>query len=56
VSATTTDPGFAGDQEPIDGLFSDIGRREPHAILRGSAQVGCRHAIARRILHRPNFR
>lgn len=56
MSATATDRGFAGDQELIDGLFCDIGRREPHAILRGSAHVGCRHAIARQILHRPNFR
>jgi len=47
VSATTTDGGFAGDQEPIDGLLSDIGRREPHAILRGSAQAGRRHSLAR---------
>ena len=49
------DAGFAGDQRLIDGLFSSAGRIDPHAVLRGSGQAGCRYAIARDVLHSPNF-
>ncbi len=55
TETSTTDRGFAGDQELIDELFSESGRRDPLAVLRGSAQVGCRHAVSRQILHSPNF-
>jgi cytochrome P450 len=49
------DAGPAGDQALVDGLFRPSGRADPHTVLRGSGQVGCRHASARRILHSPNF-
>ena len=49
------DTGPAGDQLLVDGLFSPAGRADPHSVLRGSGQVGCRHASARRILRSANF-
>jgi cytochrome P450 len=49
------DAGPAGDQVLVDGLFTPEGRADPHSVLRGSGQVGCRHASARRILHSANF-
>ena len=49
------DTGPAGDQMLVDGLFSPAGRVDPHGVLRGSAQIGCRHASAREILHSANF-
>src|SRR5215468_7827817 len=52
---TATDEGPVGDQRLVDGLFSPAGRADPHTVLRGSGQVGCRHASARRILHSANF-
>jgi cytochrome P450 len=39
----------------VDRLFTPEGRADPHSVLRGSGQVGCRHASARHILHSPNF-
>jgi cytochrome P450 len=47
--------GPAGDNALVDRLFTLQGRADPHSVLRGSGQVGCRHASARRILHSPNF-
>src|SRR5215831_19168301 len=55
TSVTATDTGPAGDQRLVDGLFSPAGRADPHSVLRGSGQIGCRHASARRILHSANF-
>src|SRR5262249_22719466 len=55
TSVAATDTGPAGDQRLVDGLFSPAGRTDPHSVLRGSGQVGCRHASARRILHSANF-
>jgi cytochrome P450 len=55
TSVATTDTGPAGDQLLVDGLFTPAGRADPHAVLRGSGQLGCRHASARRILHSANF-
>src|SRR5215468_7991581 len=52
---TATDEGPVGDQRLVDGLFSSAGRADPHSVLRGSGQVGCRHASASRILHSANF-
>src|SRR5262245_19139662 len=49
------DAGPAGDQKLVDGLFSPAGRADPHSVLRGSVQVGCRHASASQILHGANF-
>ena len=49
------DTGPAGDQTLVDGLFSPAGRADPHSVLRGSSQVGCRYASARSILHSANF-
>jgi cytochrome P450 len=50
-----TDTGPAGDQTLVDGLFSPAGRADPHSVLRGSGQIGCRYASANRILHSANF-
>jgi cytochrome P450 len=55
MSVAATDRGPAGDQLLVDGLFSPAGRADPHSVLRGSGQLGCRHASARRILHSANF-
>ena len=44
----TDGPGLSAYQLRIDGLFSPAGRADPHALLRGSAQIGCRHAVAAR--------
>src|SRR5262245_23493882 len=55
ASVAAKDEGWAGDQTLVDGLFSSTGRADPHSILRGSGQVGCRHASARHILHNDNF-
>jgi pimeloyl-[acyl-carrier protein] synthase len=52
---TAADTGPAGDQMLVDDLFSPAGRTDPYSVLRGSGQVGCRHANARRILHSANF-
>ena len=49
------DTGPAGDQLLVDGLFSPVGRNDPHSVLRGSRQIGCRHTSARRMLHSANF-
>ena len=49
------DAGPAGDHVLVDGLFSPAGRADPHSVLRGSGQVGCRYASAREILHSANF-
>jgi cytochrome P450 len=49
------DTGPAGDHRLVDRLFSPEGRADPHSVLRGSDQVGCRHASARRILRSANF-
>jgi cytochrome P450 len=54
-SVAAADAGPAGDQTLVDGLFSPAGRADPHSVLRGSTQIGCRHASARRILHSANF-
>src|SRR5262245_56999535 len=55
TSVAATDTGPAGDQLLVDGLFSPAGRTDPHSVLHGSGQVGCRYASARRILHSANF-
>jgi pimeloyl-[acyl-carrier protein] synthase len=39
----------------VDGLFTSAGRTDPQSVLRGSGQLGCQHASARRILHSANF-
>jgi cytochrome P450 len=49
------DAGPAGDEILVEGLFSPAGRMDPHSVLRGSGQIGCRHASARRILGSANF-
>ena len=54
-SVAATDAGPAGDQALVDGLFSPAGRADPQSVLRGSMQIGCRHASARQILHSRNF-
>jgi pimeloyl-[acyl-carrier protein] synthase len=53
--AAAADAGPSGDHVLVDGLFSPAGRADPHSILRGSGQVGCRYASAREILHSANF-
>src|SRR5262245_14979061 len=55
ATVAASDAGPAGDLALVDRLFSAAGRDDPHAVLRGSAQIGCRHASAREILHSPNF-
>src|SRR5215470_5521459 len=55
ASVAAHDAGPAGDRALVDGLFSPAGREDPQSVLRGSGQVGCRHASARRILHSANF-
>jgi cytochrome P450 len=55
-SVAAADAGPAGDQALVDGLFSPAGRADPQTVLRGSTQIGCRHASARQILHSRNFR
>ena len=55
TSTTESDAGPAGDQILVDALFSPAGRADPHSVLRGSGQLGCRHASARQILHSGNF-
>jgi cytochrome P450 len=55
ASMTAADSGPAGDHALVDGLFSPAGRADPHSVLRGSGQIGCRHANARQILHSANF-
>jgi cytochrome P450 len=54
-STTARDAGPAGDQILVDALFSSAGRADPHSVLRGSGQLGCRHASARQILHSGNY-
>jgi cytochrome P450 len=49
------DAGPAGDRLLVDGLFSPAGRADPQCVLRGSTQIGCRHASARQMLHSANF-
>src|SRR5262245_50297514 len=39
----------------VDGLFAPAGRADPHNVLRGSGQIGCRYAGARQMLHSANF-
>jgi cytochrome P450 len=39
----------------VDGLFSPAGRTDPHTILRGSGQIGCRYASARGMLQSANL-
>ena len=55
TGVAATDEGPAGDRLLVDGLFSPAGRADPQSVLRGSGQVGCRRASARRILHSANF-
>jgi cytochrome P450 len=55
TSMAAADSGPAGDQTLVEGLFSPAGRADPHSVLRGSGQLGCRHASARQILHSANF-
>ena len=55
MSVAAHDAGPAGDRVLVDRLFTPEGRADPHSVLRGSGQVGCRHASARHILHSPNF-
>jgi cytochrome P450 len=55
TTVAARDAGPAGDQTLVDRLFSPEGRADPHSVLRGSGQVGCRYASARRILHSANF-
>jgi pimeloyl-[acyl-carrier protein] synthase len=55
ATVAADDTGFEGDRALIDDLFSPQGREDPQAVFRGSAQVGCRHAVARQILHSANF-
>ena len=54
-TVTPHDEGPAGDQALAGRLFSPEGREDPYGVLRGSAQIGCRHALASQILHSPNF-
>jgi cytochrome P450 len=54
-SVAAADAGPAGDRLLVDGLFSPAGRADPHSVLRGSGQVGCRYSSARKILHSANF-
>jgi cytochrome P450 len=54
-NVATRDAGPAADRALVDGLFSPAGRADPHSVLRGSHQLGCRHASARQILHSANF-
>jgi cytochrome P450 len=54
-SVSAPDAGPSGDRLLVDGLFSPAGRADPHSVLRGSGQVGCRYASAREILHSANF-
>ena len=54
-SVAEADAGPAGDQALVEGLFSPAGRVDPQSVLRGSTQIGCRHASAREILHSANF-
>src|SRR6516165_12779384 len=55
MSVAAHDAGPAGDRVLVDRLFTPEGRADPHSVLRGSGQVGCRHASAREILHSANF-
>jgi cytochrome P450 len=55
TSVAAADTGPAGDTCLVDGLSSPAGRADPHSVLRGSGQIGCRHAGARQILHSANF-
>src|SRR5215831_6090645 len=55
TGVAAADAGPAGDHLLVDGLFSPAGRADPQSVLRGSGQLGCRHASARRILHSANF-
>lgn len=55
ATVATHDAGPGGDQALVDRLFSAQGREDPHSVLRGSAQLGCRHAAAQEILHSANF-
>jgi len=55
TSVAANDAGPSGDRALVDGLFSPAGRADPHSVLRGSGQVGCRDASARCILRSANF-
>jgi cytochrome P450 len=55
ATAAAGDAGPAGDLALVDRLFSALGREDPHSVLRGCSQIGCRHAAAREILHSANF-
>ena len=55
INVAAHDAGPAGDRMLVDGLFSPAGREDPHSVLRGSGQLGCRHAGASRMLHSANF-
>jgi cytochrome P450 len=54
-SLAAADAGPSGDRLLVDRPFSPAGRADPHSVLRGSGQVGCRYASARKILHSANF-
>src|SRR5262249_11088945 len=55
TGVAAADAGQAGDHMLVEELFSPAGRADPYSILRGSGQVGCRHASAHQILHSANF-
>jgi cytochrome P450 len=55
TGGVAVDTGPEGDRLLVDGLFSPAGRADPHSVLRGSRQVGCRHTSAREMLHSANF-
>jgi len=55
MGVAARDVGPPGDQILVDALFTPAGRADPHSVLHGSGQVGCRYASAREILHSPNF-
>jgi len=45
----------AAERALMDGLFSERGRSDPHAILRSSQVPGCRYAFVHEVLHDPRF-
>jgi len=49
------DTGPSGDQLLVEGLLTAAGREDPHSVLRGTGQLGCRYSSAREILHSANF-
>ncbi len=55
MSGASESSAEAAERALMNGLFSDVGRTDPHAVLRSSPVPGCRYQFVRGALHDPRF-